>query len=229
MRSAWRTVESRCAMTMTGHVEIAERGADDRLRLVVERAGRLVEQQDARAARDGARDHDPLPLAAGQRVDAFGDHGVHAHRHRLDVVVETGEPRRLPGVFERQLDAAANVVVDAPRRQFAVLQHDAELTAHRADIERVDGLAVEEYGARLRFFEAQQQPEQRGFAAARRTDDGDIFARRDPEARRFRAPADRPTCSERSRATARPFRTIRPAISVRPTARLRPKSAAAGG
>ena len=50
MRSAWRTVDSRCAMmktvrpaAMRAHVLL-----DDALALVVERAGRLVEDQDAR-------------------------------------------------------------------------------------------------------------------------------------------------------------------------------------
>src|SRR5438477_10169246 len=54
-----------------GHIEVAERVADDGLRLIVERARRLVEQQDARATRDGAGDHDALALAARQRIDAL--------------------------------------------------------------------------------------------------------------------------------------------------------------
>src|SRR6267143_1605583 len=76
-------------------------------------------------------------------------------------------PRRLPGQFGRQLHAAANIVVEAAGRELAVLQDDAELAAHRADIERVDGLAVEEHRAGFRLLESKQQPEQRGFAAAR--------------------------------------------------------------
>ncbi len=68
MRSIARTVDSRCAMTRTvrpwtisPHVLL-----DDALALVVERAGRLVEDQDARIGDQGAGDGDALALAARQ-------------------------------------------------------------------------------------------------------------------------------------------------------------------
>ena len=91
---------------------------------------------------------------------------MHAHRHSLDVGVKTGKPRGFPGLLQRQLDAATNIVVEAAGRQFPVLQHHAELPAHRADIERVDRFAIEEHHAGFGSFEAQQQPEQRRFAAS---------------------------------------------------------------
>src|SRR5450432_2373942 len=143
------------------HIEVSERGADDCLRLVVERARGLVKQKNTRAASDGASDHDPLPLAARQRIDAFCDDGIHAHRHRLDVVIETGEPRRLPNLLKWQLGAAANIVIEAAGPQLSILQHDAELTADRADIERVDSLSVEEYRAELGLLKTQRSEERR--------------------------------------------------------------------
>ena len=48
-------------------LEMIERVAEQRLGFGVERAGRLVEQQDLRIAQHGARDRQALPLAAGQR------------------------------------------------------------------------------------------------------------------------------------------------------------------
>ena len=109
------------------YIEIAERCADDRLRLVVERTRRLVEQQNTGPASDRAGDHDSLSLPAGKRVHAFGDHRMHAHRHALDIGIETGKPRGLPSLLERELDATANIVVEASCRQITILQHHAEL------------------------------------------------------------------------------------------------------
>ena len=53
---------------------------DDALALVVERAGRLVEDQDARIADQGAGDGDALALPARQAAAALADHGVVAFR-----------------------------------------------------------------------------------------------------------------------------------------------------
>ena len=150
-------------MTIRVTLRAPSDGAHGRLRLVVERARGLVEQQDARPAGDRTRDHDALALSAGQRVHALGNEGVHAHGHRVDVAVEAGEPGGLPCLLERQLNAAADVLVEAAGRQLAVLQHDAELPAHRAGVERIERLAVVEHGAGFGLFEPEQQPEQRGF------------------------------------------------------------------
>ncbi len=106
---------------------------------------------------------------------------MHAHRHCLDVSIETGEPGGFPGLLKWKLDAATDIFVDASRRQRSVLQDDAQLPAHRADIERIYRLAIEEHRAGLRLFEAQQQAKQRGFAAAGGADDCHIFTRHDPE------------------------------------------------
>ena len=63
-----RTVESRCAMIRTVrplaislHVLL-----DDALALIVQCAGRLVEDQNARIGDERARDSDALALAAGE-------------------------------------------------------------------------------------------------------------------------------------------------------------------
>src|SRR5260370_15633836 len=106
-------------------------------------------------AGDRAGNHDSLSLSAGQRVHALWDRGMHAHRHALDVGIETGKPRGLPRVLERQLDAAANIVVEAACRQFSILQYHAKLPPYRADVERVERLSIEEHRAGLRPFEAQ--------------------------------------------------------------------------
>ena len=57
----------------------------------VERAGGLVEDQDARVLEDGAGDGDALLLAAGEFQAALADAGVVALGQAQDEVVHLGE------------------------------------------------------------------------------------------------------------------------------------------
>ena len=67
---------------------------DDALALVVERAGRLVEDQDARIGDQRAGNGDALALAARKRRAALADDGVVAFGQFEDEVVRAGERRR---------------------------------------------------------------------------------------------------------------------------------------
>jgi len=120
MRSARRTVLSRCAMT----IRVTLRLPSEALTIACDwLSSELVASSNSRmrAGADGAGDHDSLSLAAGERVHAFRDHRMHAHRHSLDVGIKTCKPRRLPRLLQRQLDAATNILVEAASRQFPVL------------------------------------------------------------------------------------------------------------
>ena len=93
-----------------------ERLLDGQLALGVERAGRLVEQQDGRVAEQRAGDGDALALAARQPHAARAEMGGEALRQRLD----EGERRgRLGGrphlVVGRVGPAVADVVGDRSR------------------------------------------------------------------------------------------------------------------
>ena len=66
----------------------------DALRLGVERARGLVEDQDRRASIERARDRDALALAAGERDARLADLGLVAERQPLDELVRVGDPRR---------------------------------------------------------------------------------------------------------------------------------------
>jgi hypothetical protein len=77
--------------------EAVERLLDESLGLGVERAGRLVEDQDRRVAEDRASDRDPLLLAAGEAVAALADDRVVSLRQARDQVVDAG---RLGGRLE---------------------------------------------------------------------------------------------------------------------------------
>src|SRR5260370_34472742 len=79
-------------------IESSKRIANDGLRTVVERASRLVEQEDTRTAGDGAGDHDALALAAGEGIDSFGNCSMHAHRHLPDITIQPCHPPRSPSM-----------------------------------------------------------------------------------------------------------------------------------
>ena len=73
----------------------------DALALVVERAGRLVEDQDARIGDQRAGDGDALALAARQAAAALADDGVVAFGQLEDEVVRAGELRRRDDALDR--------------------------------------------------------------------------------------------------------------------------------
>src|SRR6266516_3438766 len=65
-----------------------ERLLDEPFGLRVERARRLVEDEDRRVAQDRARNRDPLFLAAGEPIAALADDGVVALGQSRDHVVD---------------------------------------------------------------------------------------------------------------------------------------------
>ena len=69
-------------MTMRGapRGDVAQRLLDRRLGAAVERAGRLVEDQDRRVLEQGAGDGDALLLAARKLEAALADHRRHSRR-----------------------------------------------------------------------------------------------------------------------------------------------------
>src|SRR5262245_1156414 len=162
------------------HIEPGKRGAHDRLRLVVECARGLVEQEDAGPANQSTRNQQPLPLPTGKGAHSLRNRGMHSHWHCFNVCVQARKPGGVPYLVQRQLNAATNVLIDATGHELGTLQHDADLSAYGADVERVHRLAIEEDGTGFRTFEAQQQPEYRGFAAAGWPDNGKILSRSHP-------------------------------------------------
>ena len=70
--------------------QLLERALDRRLGFVVDGAGGLVQDQDARVADDGARQGDALALPAGELLAALADLGVVAVGQGADEVVGLG-------------------------------------------------------------------------------------------------------------------------------------------
>ncbi len=77
----------------------------------IECARRLVENEDARILQDGARDRQPLPLAAGEAITAFADHGVVSVGQRSDGVVDLRTPGGILDVRPRRVGTSVSQVL----------------------------------------------------------------------------------------------------------------------
>ena len=162
--------------------ERRQRLADQRLRVRVERARRLVEHEHLRARGERAREADPLLLAAGDGVGARADDRLVALRPADHVVVDA---RQLGGAFDGLVvDVAeeADVVGDRRVQQARFLRHVGDLPVPVLARELLGGDAVDQIAPRVGLAQLQQQLDERRLARAGRADDADHLAAGDVEA-----------------------------------------------
>ena len=109
--------------------ERVERGLHGALRGGVERRGRLVKEEHARVFQHGARDRDPLLLAAAQLHAALAHGGVVPLRQRRDERVRVGGARGRLDVGARRAAGAAHrdVLKDRRHEERRLLRHEADL------------------------------------------------------------------------------------------------------
>ncbi len=155
---------------------------DDPLALIVERAGRLVEDEDARIGHQRAGDGEALALAAREAAAALADHGVVAIRQFEDEFMRARELGR----GNDRLDGhggigQGDVVADRTVEEHALLQHDADLTAQPGRVDDAEVEAVDEHAAALRHIEALHELRQRALAGPGRADDADDLPGRNVE------------------------------------------------
>src|SRR5205823_5679611 len=140
----------------------------------VERAGRLVGQDDARAIHDRAGDGDALLLAARELVRMMLEARAEADPFERFYRALFAFAAADAGVDERELD-----VLDRARagEQVEVLEDEAEEVIARfgelAFVHARDFATGEEIAAAGRAIEAADHVHQRRFAGARRAHDGD--------------------------------------------------------
>src|SRR5215813_21868 len=147
---------------------------DDALALVVERAGRLVEDQDARIGDERTGDGETLALAAGQARAALADDGVVTIGKLEDEVMGAGHLRSVNGLFDRHRAVGErDVVAHRAVEQDALLRHHADLTAQPGWIDHADIDAVDQNPSTRRRVEPLDQLGESALAGARRTDDAD--------------------------------------------------------
>jgi hypothetical protein len=164
---------------------------DDALAFVIKRAGRFVENQDARVHDESASDGDALALAAGEVRSALAYLRVIALRQFEDEVVRARQPRGLDDALDRHAGVGQrDVVADRAVEQDVFLQHYADLTAQPRHIDHRQIDAVHDHLAAFRHIKALHQLGERRFAGARSSDDAHHLSRRDRQrnvAQNFRA------------------------------------------
>ena len=150
-----------------------------RFELRVERARRLVENQNLRPPQKRARDREPLPLSARQLDAAVADGRVVRAGQAVDELISRRPLGRRPdGVIVRQRRAVADVVADAAREQRRLLHDRGDLRAQPSRIERPDVVPSCKYPPLVGIVKAQQQVEQRRLARTRLPHNRDDVARR---------------------------------------------------
>ena len=141
----------------------------------VERAERLVEQQQLRPRRQRAGDGDALPLPTRQRVG-------HACRDRLRQCDEVEQPRDVGGARAGDAWSDADILGDGHvREQADALEDIADPPAQRGCGAGGDVLPVQQHLAGRRLDQPVDRLEQRRLARSRRADERNEAAGRDGE------------------------------------------------
>ncbi len=156
---------------------LVERGLHLGLGGGVERARRLVEDEDRRILEERARDRDALALAARQGASALAHLGVEAVRAAFDELERLGARTSRAHLLFRSVGLADDqVLLDRPVEQQRLLKHHADVVAQARKLDAANVHPVDLDDARLRIEGAVQQRERRRFAGAGRADQRDRLA-----------------------------------------------------
>ena len=155
-----------------------QRALDLLLGARVERAGRLVEQQDMGVLQDGAGDRHALLLAARELQAALADRRLVALRQGHDEVMDARQPGRPLDILARAVGpAVADVVVDRVVEQHRVLRHHADRGPQAVLRHLTDILAIDPHAAGGHVVEAEQDARHRRLAGPARPHDRHGVAR----------------------------------------------------
>src|ERR1700683_3181288 len=128
---------------------------NDPFALVVERRGRLVQNENAGICHKRPRNRDTLTLAARKIGATFFDHRVVALRQLSDEFVCTSESSRLHHHHTRHSGVAKRyVLMDGTVEKKVLLQHHPDLPAQSAGIVLGNVHAMAPYLPRLTALEA---------------------------------------------------------------------------
>ena len=166
----------------------------------VHRRQRIVQDQDPRVDRHGARQRGALLLPARQRDAALADHGrrspsgksatsLSSARHRGGLrcarrlplgSVLLGSPAA-PAIASTRIEAERDVVGQRVGEEERLLRHEADRAAEdrERDVAHVD--AVDEDGAARRIVQPREQADERRLAGAGRADERDGLPRLDAQ------------------------------------------------
>ena len=158
--------------------EFGERSLDRPLGLGVERARRLVQDEDGRVLEEHPRDRHALLLPAGELHAALAHHRRHAVGKARDHVVEPRPARRLGDLLVRGVEPpVGDIVPDRAAEEEHVLLDDTDVPPQGGErhVAHVD--AVDRDPPRVQLVEAGKQRADRGLARAAGADERDGLAR----------------------------------------------------
>ena len=167
-------------------LQAAEQVEDLCLDADVERAHRLVEHEQVRLEDEGARDPDPLPLAAAELVRIAAGvvrgkaHQLHDARHPIVPLLCVGQAVDAQPLADAGADRRPRV-----ERRVRVLEDDLHPAAERLELrsrQRRDVGAVEQDPAAGRLDQPQERAPDGRLATARLADEAERLAATDREA-----------------------------------------------
>ena len=158
-------------VTRKRRLQVLDLGAQFLAHLGVERRQRLVEQQHRRLGRERARERNALLLSAGQLMRIFLRLVAQVHERQHFVDPSPDRVLRPFPAFEPIADVPGHRHVGKQRIR---LEDDAEIAQARRDAD--EACTVLRHFAGIGRLEAGDDPQQRGLAAARRTEKADEFA-----------------------------------------------------
>ena len=159
--------EARAIGAQSGHGVL-----DEHLGARVDRARRLVEDENRRIGEECPGDRHELALTGAEVAALIIDDGVVAVGKRVDEAVDVADPRRLDDLLLGcAMGAVGDVVADGPAEQPGILEDHPDLgpqspARHRGDVD-----AIEADRPVIELVEAHDEVDQRRLAGARRPDD----------------------------------------------------------
>ena len=179
MRSALRTVETRCEMKMVVRPRITSRRWLRILSSVwvstLESASSRI--RISRIANEGASDCGALLLSAGERDAALADHGVIAFGKAFDVSCDVGRFRRVVNVLiGGRVDAEGDIFADAVAEQESLLRHESDVLAQRGERVFADGESIDQNRAGRGVVDARDEADESRLARTGRADYGETGA-----------------------------------------------------
>src|SRR5262245_45577675 len=154
-------------------VEGVEQG---RFGLGIERAGRLVEDENGGVLQQGAGDGETLTLADRERRAALADNSAVSLRQRGDKIVRPTCPCRRFDVRQRRVRSpVSDVFSDREREEERLLQDDANLLAQTGQGNIAQLLTINDDATLGRIEEPWNEADERALARAGGADQGDGF------------------------------------------------------
>src|SRR5882672_3951982 len=155
---------------------------DQGLRLAVETRGGFIQDQDRRIGQEGARNRDPLALAAGELDAALADQRGIALWQPLDEGVGMGQPRRRFDLHRRGVGPPiSDVLGQRAVEEQRFLLHDRHLPAQALLRDVGDILPVDRDAAAIEVVQPLHELDEGRLARARPSDKADALARRDAD------------------------------------------------